>query len=358
VGISTGLFGLLGALALIHLRHRAVLPAGFRQSRTWWIVILTLNFSLPLVVPVIDGTGHAGGFVVGFFATWLVDRGLREPTPTSARTAQLLAIISSGAFAIAVGIAVAHGASSRAASRDLLTLARALQTRPIQGAGDVEALNAVAWTLAISRDTPASAWPDVRALADRAVRLAPPEARSDILDTRATVAYRMGRSTPRAYDEAVTLELQALANTHRQTALTTDGHRQRRAYATQLARFLDARHAVSGAIAIDADARSVELHLTADGVSARSRSAHEVLVHAVVLSGGAIAGLVEVCALPAGAADVVERVEPVFAPAGTGSLLGSRLLIARVDGRPDACRVSRVVRSPFVAADDAIVAYP
>ena len=359
VGISTGLFGLLGALAVIHLRHRAVLPAGFRQSRTWWIVILALNFSLPLVVPVIDGTGHAGGFVAGFLATWLVDRGLRAPTRTSARVAQLLAIVSAGAFAIAVGIAVAHGASSRAASRDLVTLARVLQTRPVKGVGDVEALNAIAWTLAISRDTPASAWPAVRALADRAVRFAPPELRSDILDTRATVAYRMGRTTPSAYDEAVTLELQALADTHRQTALTTDWQlRQRRAYTTQLARFLDARHAVSGAIAIDADAHSVELHLTADGVSARSRSAREVLVHAVVLSGGAIAGLVEVCALPAGAADVVEPVDLALAPAGTGSLLRSRLLIARVDGRPDACRVSRVVRSPFVAADDAIVAYP
>lgn len=356
VGISTGLFGLLGALAVIHLRHRAVLPAGFRQSRTWWIVILTLNFSLPLVVTVIDGTGHAGGFVAGFLATWLVDRGLREPTPTSARVAQALAIVAAGAFAIAVGIGVAHGASSRAASRDLVTLARVLQTRP---SGDVEALNAIAWTLAISRDTPASAWPDVRALADRAVRSAPPEARSDILDTRATVAYRIGRTTPSAYDEAVTLELHALADTHRRTGLPTDWQiRQRRAYATQLARFLDARHAVAGPIAIEADARSVELHLTADGVSARSRSAKEVLVHAVVLSGGAIAGLVEVCALPAGAADASESVERAFAPAGTGSLLQSRLLTARVDGRPDACRVSRVVRSPFVAADEEILAYP
>jgi len=124
VGISTGLFGLLGALAVVHLRHRAVLPAGFRQSRTWWVVILGLNFSLPLLVPVIDGTGHAGGFVTGFVATWLVDRGLSEPDARSARLSKVLAHVSAGAFAIAAGIGLAHGMSARATSRDLVLLAR------------------------------------------------------------------------------------------------------------------------------------------------------------------------------------------------------------------------------------------
>lgn len=359
VGISTGLFGLLGALAVVHLRHRAVLPAGFRQSRTWWVVILGLNFSLPLLVPVIDGTGHAGGFVTGFVATWLVNRGLREPSVASARLSKVLAGASAAVFAIAAGIGLAHGTSERATSRDLVLLARWLVVRPIDAPSDTEALNAIAWTLAISRDTPASAWPEVRALADRAVRFAPPEVRSDVIDTRATVSYRMGRSDPRAYDEAVTLELQALAEAHRAQALPLAWRvRQQRSYGTQLARFLDARHAVSGAIAIDADPLSVELRLTRDGVSARSRGAGEVLVHAVVLSGGAIAGLVEVCARPEGAAETVEPVDRALAPAGTDSLLASRIVVARVDGRPDACRVSRVVRSPFVAADEEIVGYP
>lgn len=359
VGISTGLFGLLGALAVIHVRHRAVLPAGFRQSLTWWVVILGVNFSLPLLVPVIDGTGHAGGFVTGFLVTWFIDRGLREQSAADVRRGQLLAGVAAGAFAIAVGIGVAHGTSARATSRDLLVLARAFVVRPIDAPGETEALNAVAWTLAISRDTPASAWPDVRALADRAVRFAPPEAQSDYIDTRATVSYRMGRSDPHAYDEAVTLELQALAAAHRNGSAPPAWRvQQLRAYGTQLARFLDARHAVSGAIAIDADPSSVELRFTSDGVSAQSRGTAEVLVHAVVLSGGAIAGLLEVCARPAGATDTVEPVELALAPAGTGALLGARLVIARVDGRADACRVSRVVRSAFVAADEEIVSYP
>ena len=359
VGISTGLFGLLGALAVVHLRHRAVLPAGFRQSRTWWIVILGLNFSLPLIVPVIDGTGHAGGFVTGVVATWLVDRSFASSAVVSARVSQALAVLSAGAFAVAVGIAVAHGTSERATSRDLLTLTRALVTKPIAGPADVDALNAIAWTAATRSDTPASAWPEVRALADRAVQFARPEARGDYLDTRATVSYRMGRSDPHAYDEAITLELQALAASHRRVELPAALRaRQLRAYATQLARFLDARHAVSGAIAVEADPLSVELHFTGEGVSARARGTREILVHAVVLSGGAIAGLVEVCALPEGAAESVERVDLALAPAGTDSLLRSRLVVARVDGRPNACHVSRVVRSPFVAADEEIVAYP
>lgn len=359
VGISTGLFGLLGALAVVHLRHRAVLPAGFRQSHTWWLVILGLNFSLPLLVPVIDGTGHAGGFVTGFVATWFVDRGLRAPSVGSARLSRLLVLVSAGAFAVAVGIGVAHGMSARATSRDLVSLARSLTSRPLDGPGDTEALNAVAWALAISRETPPSAWPVVRALADRAVRFAPPETRSDYLDTRATVSYRMGRSDPRAYDQAVTFELQAFAAAHRSNAPAAPWRiRQLRAYGTQLARFLDARQAVSGAIAIDADPRAVELRFTSDGVRASHRAAGEVLVHAVVLSGGAIAGLVEVCAQPAGAAVAVEHVELAFAPGGTESLLSSRLVVARVDGRPDACRVSRAVRTPFMAADDELVSYP
>jgi rhomboid protease GluP len=359
VGISTGLFGLLGALAVIHLRHRAVLPAGFRQSRLWWIVILGLNFSLPLLVPVIDGTGHAGGFVTGFLATWFVDRGLGASTPASERVSRALAIVSAGAFAIAVGIGLAHGTSERATSRDLVTLARSLVARPLDGPGDTEALNAVAWTLVISRETPPSAWPIVRELADRAVRFAPPEARPDYIDTRATVAYRMGRADPRAYDDAVTLELQALAAAHRSEGLPAAWRvRQQRAYGTQLARFLDARVAVSGPIVIDADPRTVEVRLTGEGVSATHRVAGEVLVHAVVLSGGTIAGLIEVCARPAGATSTVEPVELALAPGGTEPLLRSQLVVARVDGRADACRVSRAVRTPLVAADDELVGYP
>ena len=358
VGISTGLFGLLGALAVIHLRHRAVLPAGFRQSGLWWVVILGLNFSLPLLVPVIDGTGHAGGFVTGFAATWLVDAGLGARGEARERLSKLLAVVAAGAFAIAVGVGLAAGTSERATSRDLVVLARALTVRPVERAADTEALNAIAWTLAISRETPASAWPAVRALADRAVRFAPPEARPDYVDTRATVSYRMGRSDPRAYDEAVTLELQALAAAHRAGQPRALRLRQQRAYGTQLARFLDARQAVAGALAIDADPGDVEVRFTSEGVSARTRGATEVLVHAVVLTGGAIAGLVEACAQPAGSAAGVERVDLALAPGGTEPLVHARLVVARVDGRPDACRVSRALRTPFVAADDELVGYP
>jgi membrane associated rhomboid family serine protease len=361
VGISTGLFGLLGALAFVHLRHRAVLPAGFRQSRTWWIVILVVNFSLPLIVPVIDGMGHAGGFVTGFVATALVDRGLRPDTRGSARLAQLLALVSAGSFAVAVGVAIAHGTSAQANARDLVTIARALRTRPIASAVDAEPLNVVAWTLAIGRDTPDAAWPLLRELADRAVEHAAPEARSDYLDTRATVSYRLGRTRPAEYDEAVRIELQALAAAPGAGRIPPAWRaRQQRAYGTQLARFLDARHAVAGPIALSADPRRVTVRLVREGVSARHEGEGEVLVHAVVLAGGAIAGLVETCARPvsASATTAAEEVDTAFAPAGTGSLLQARVVVARVDGRPDACRVSRVLASPFVAADEDILTYP
>jgi membrane associated rhomboid family serine protease len=363
VGVSTGLFGLLGALAFVHLRHRAVLPAGFRQSRTWWVVILGLNFSLPLLVPVIDGMGHAGGFVTGFVATALVDRGLRPDTRGSARLARLLAFTLAGSFAVAVGIALAHGTSAQANARDLVTIARALRTRPITEPADAEPLNVVAWTLAIGRDTPDAAWPLLRDLADRAVAHAAPETRSDYLDTRATVSYRLGRTRPAEYDEAVRIELQALAAAPGADVLPPEWRaRQQRAYGTQLARFLDARQAVAGPIATAADARRVTVQLVREGVRARHEGEGEVLVHAVMLAGGAIAGVVEACAVPASAptsaTPAAEEVDTAFAPAGTGSLLQARVVVARVDGRPDACRVSRVLASPFVAADDDILTYP
>ena len=101
--------------------------------------------------------------------------------------------------------------------------------------------------------------------------------------------------------------------------------RQQRAYATQLARFLDARQAVAGPIAISADPRRVTVRLVREGVSARHEGEGEVLVHAVVLAGGAIAGFVETCARSASAPAAAEEVDTAFAPAGTGSLLQARV---------------------------------
>ena len=72
VGISTALFGLLGAYFALHLRFGMQLPPPYRQTRRWWVVILGLNAVLSVAVPVIDAWGHFGGFAAGVVFGWMM----------------------------------------------------------------------------------------------------------------------------------------------------------------------------------------------------------------------------------------------------------------------------------------------
>jgi membrane associated rhomboid family serine protease len=82
VGISGGLFALVGALLAIGLRHRRTLPAPARRMLVRApIEIVVLNVALGLAIPFIDNAAHLGGLAAGVLL------GLALPRPPSlART--------------------------------------------------------------------------------------------------------------------------------------------------------------------------------------------------------------------------------------------------------------------------------
>lgn len=66
VGISGGLFALVGALLAVGLRHRRVLPAPARRMLVRApIEIIVLNLALALALPIIDNAAHVGGLAGG-----------------------------------------------------------------------------------------------------------------------------------------------------------------------------------------------------------------------------------------------------------------------------------------------------
>ncbi len=67
VGISGGLFGLVGAMLALGLRYRRNLtPPVKRILLRAPIEVIVLNLALGLALPIIDNSAHLGGLVTGF----------------------------------------------------------------------------------------------------------------------------------------------------------------------------------------------------------------------------------------------------------------------------------------------------
>lgn len=67
VGISGGLFALVGAMLAVGLRHRRRLPPHVRRMLVRGpIEIIVLNVALGLMLPFIDNAAHLGGLATGF----------------------------------------------------------------------------------------------------------------------------------------------------------------------------------------------------------------------------------------------------------------------------------------------------
>ena len=129
VGISTALFGLLGAYFALHLRFGKQLPPPYRQSRRWWIVILGLNAVLSIAVPVIDAWGHFGGFAAGVLLGWLMTWGQDHfrSHRASGVVINLSAAVLVGLFALCSFIAVGYAIGDH--PDDEMILATALLER-------------------------------------------------------------------------------------------------------------------------------------------------------------------------------------------------------------------------------------
>jgi membrane associated rhomboid family serine protease len=91
VGISGGLFALVGALLVVGVRHRRALPPPARRMLVRApLEIIVLNVALGLVLPVIDDAAHLGGLAAGLLLGLAlgvpprVAEALRRPPPGGA----------------------------------------------------------------------------------------------------------------------------------------------------------------------------------------------------------------------------------------------------------------------------------
>ncbi len=222
IGASGAVFGLLGALAVLQVHRRVGLPAGLRQSRRWWTVILGLQIVLPILVPAIDWLAHAGGFVAGAVATAVLVRAPYRHGTDAGGATRAVAWALAAVFAVAGAQALLHARQDP--GPDLRRTLSSLLSDPTLPA---EALNLWAWT---ALEDPAADPALVEAARETAARVvAQAPTRSDYRDTLATAHYLAGD-----FDAALREELVAFAD------------REDAFMATQIARFAEAR-ALTGA---------------------------------------------------------------------------------------------------------------
>ena len=72
VGISGGLFGLLGAYLVMHLPNQRPMPPSACIPLESWVLLIVVNSILPILVAEIDWIAHLGGFLLGIFLAWFL----------------------------------------------------------------------------------------------------------------------------------------------------------------------------------------------------------------------------------------------------------------------------------------------
>ena len=230
VGSSTGVFGLLGCLAVLNWRFYDELPAVFRQSIRSWVLVLGLNALLPVLLPQVDIAAHVGGFAVGAAVTAILyGRATRlDGFPEAGRPllATLGVVGAVGCLALAQTVARAV----EAAEEDRAAVAEHFAEVP---SATPYSLNEVAWSIAITEGASSRFLSAANAMASRAVDEEPGE--SAYLDTLATTQHRLGE-----WDAAVATQRRAIG-------ITDSG-----IHFTQLARFLRARQAAEGPVLLGA----------------------------------------------------------------------------------------------------------
>lgn len=238
VGASAGIFGLLGALLVINLTYKERLPAGLVMSHRWWVVILAINLGLPILIPKIDILAHCGGFIAGAWVTALLLRSfdlskLGEPTHMF-HSLVYYGILLLVCVSIAFNAEQFRDEAKRKAS-NLLVMNHLVE----HADASPDELNDFSWDVAIDQKADS----EMLVLADKAIRksltlLADGEASEqsvlNLEDTRATVAYRLGK-----FDEAIQVESSILSS-------PDEVGFDKQFAASQLERFLSTRAAIFG----------------------------------------------------------------------------------------------------------------
>jgi membrane associated rhomboid family serine protease len=240
VGASASACALFGAAAIIRARFGGQVPAGLRQSATWWVTLALGAGLVPLAQPQVDAVGLVVGAVAGAGLTLaLVPRDLRPGMPPP--SGLLLQLGAASLLAVLVGSAgVAFSTPPRPAEAQIAALLTAESEQERSRATRVLPL---AKALAFS-EGPAKA--EINAGLDAIAKLSADEAeRSDVLKARAALTYRLGQPA-----EAVALQHRALTEvklTPREASL--------------MARF--AREADARPVFVFGDAAQVPIHTAA-----------------------------------------------------------------------------------------------
>lgn len=272
VGASGAIFGLLGGLAVYNARFRVELPLGFRQPLRWWVLVLSLNAALPLILPVIGFGrvaigGHVAGFLGGAAITFLMVR-RQQLVQVSRHSATFTRVLAGFLIAInlgGLGQAVVYAAKFGQAEAEHVT-----QVVLSDESLTADDLNAAAWFLAID---PQSS-PKILELARRAAERAVAQENNPIrkaanLDTLATTLHRLKK-----YSEAVSIERQALS-------LVSD-----RTTASQLARFLVAQMSETGALLLtEIKPSAIEVKLSTDRDNDGEPDAFDIVVNSPIPQG-------------------------------------------------------------------------
>ncbi len=222
LGSSTAVFGVIGAMGVLHLR-RADLPLGFRQPWRWWALILGANAALPLIIPVIDWMAHVGGFVAGAGSMWLLMAGRPLRPGTDARAKGLL-LVTGLVTAVGLGFAAHSAATGDPIARALKVVGGSLPT-------DSESRNEMAWHVVVDPSADRKACLAAAELIRPAVEAKP--GRPDLRDTLATALHRTGdwkqatMHQRRAFEDLADYPFPRTGREHQQ-------------FATQLARFYHA----------------------------------------------------------------------------------------------------------------------
>jgi rhomboid protease GluP len=282
VGASTGIFGLLGALAVCNWHYRRELAFGFKQPTELWVFNILLNAALPFFIPYIDVWGHIGGFATGALATYLLivrDSELVYARPAGLPT-QVIATIA-GTLVLVAAIF---------AARSAVTLTPQKIVAVARSSGEPSWMNSVAWEVA--RDAHADAQLVAGALDVAAAAVGVCKADEDCnayRDTYATLLYRQAR-----YDEALDAEDKAL----REATKVTETYQRPfdSAPSAQLGRFLDARFKKLGVRSSGIDAADVSVDMVGQGlrVQLMREAPKGVMLYGLLKQGSAREGLIRV----------------------------------------------------------------
>jgi rhomboid protease GluP len=207
IGISGGLYGLVGALAAVTLRFGTALPGGYRLPMRAWAYFAVSVLVLPFFVRRVDHAAHIGGFACGLLLglVLLRDRARLHDIALS-RALPLQALYAAAFVWIAgLGFALVHETSLSARTADHYALASDMLN---EDHFPPASRNSVAWAIARDPLAPAEVLDNARRLARRGVLQQGHAPYTNVLltdallDTEAVLDHRLGEN-----DDAIRLDL-------------------------------------------------------------------------------------------------------------------------------------------------------